>query len=299
MKKIIITGASGFIGENLVESLSDTHETICVGRNFGISYDDMENILDFDVLIHLAGKAHDLKNISNYEDYYDANYVLSKRMYDFFNKSNAKIFIYLSSVKAVRDKLENDILTENFLPEPRTYYGISKLLAETYIKNQYKNDKIVIILRPCMVHGKKNKGNLNLLINFIKKGIPYPLGLFQNKRSYLSIDNLIFIIKKIIQLKSPIFEIFNVADTISISTLELVEVISKEKKVKLKVLNINPSLIRFFAKIGDWLKIRYNSETLEKLTDNYMVDNSKILNFFTIDFPYSTIEGIKKTVNEN
>ena len=115
-------------------------------------------------IVHLAGKAHDIKNASNPEEYYETNFELTKRLYDAFLKSNAKKFIFISSVKAAADKVDG-ILTEDILPNPETHYGLSKLKAEEYILSQeLPADKAYYIIRPCMIHGHGNKGNLNLCI---------------------------------------------------------------------------------------------------------------------------------------
>ena len=82
--------------------------------------------------IHLAGKAHDIKNTSTVKEYYEVNTELTKRLFDQFIKSNCKVFIYMSSVKAVTDIVEGK-LDENFEPIPVTAYGKSKLAAENYI----------------------------------------------------------------------------------------------------------------------------------------------------------------------
>ena len=96
----------------------------------------------------------------------------------------------LSSVKAVADNLVG-VLSEDRKPSPKTHYGKSKLYAERYIlSKKIPNNKRIYILRPCMIHGPNNKGNLNLLYNLVSKKIPWVLGSFQNKRSYCSVDNL-------------------------------------------------------------------------------------------------------------
>lgn len=90
--------------------------------------------------------------------YYIANKEFTKQIFDQFLKSNAKVFITLSSLKAVADEL-NIELTENYTPNPITYYGQSKLHAEQYLlSKEIPLDKRVCILRPCMIHGPRNKG---------------------------------------------------------------------------------------------------------------------------------------------
>ena len=192
MKSIFLTGGSGFVGSNLTKFLPSSYNFLIFDRNV------IPELIQ-DVVIHLAGKAHDLKNVSSSDDYYIVNTELTKNVFDAFLNSNAKVFITLSSVKAAADDLEN-VLTEEHIPNPITHYGKSKLLAEEYILSQPIQDgKRVYILRPCMIHGPGNKGNLNLLYNIVSKGFPWPLGLFENSRSYLSIENLCFIIKELIE----------------------------------------------------------------------------------------------------
>ena len=196
MKKILLSGASGFVGINLSKYLTDLNYSLdSVNIKTKV---DSRIIEDYDVYIHLAGIAHDVKGKYINEDYFSVNYKLTKDFYDIFLKSNAKIFIFFSSIKAVTDH-SDEILTEKIFPNPKTAYGESKLLAENYILNHScKENQKAFIIRPCMIHGKNNKGNLNDLYKFIKLGLPWPFGLYENKRSFCSIDNLLFVIEKLI-----------------------------------------------------------------------------------------------------
>ena len=102
----------------------------------------------------------------------------------------------LSSVKAAADEINGE-LTEEIIPKPSTHYGKSKLLAEEYILSKVlPPGKRVYIIRPCMIHGPGNKGNLNLLYQLVRKNVPWPLASFDNKRSFCSIENLCFVIKE-------------------------------------------------------------------------------------------------------
>ena len=202
---IYLTGASGFIGKNLVSSLD---KNVLIKKHVR----DSEFLIKQNTVIHLAGKAHDLKNISNKDEYYEVNTELTKQIFDSFLISDSSVFIMLSSVKAVADNVVG-ILNEDYEPNPKTHYGKSKLLAESYIlSKKIPNNKRVYILRPCMIHGPNNKGNLNLLYNLVSKKIPWILGSFQNKRSYCSIDNLLFIINELIKNNTIPSGVYNVAD---------------------------------------------------------------------------------------
>lgn len=290
MSSIFITGSSGFVGLNLIEYLT----------SFFIFYKyQRETPIEIyqEVVIHLAGKAHDLKKISNSNEYLQINTELTKKVFDAFLASNAKVFITLSSVKAVADEVEG-VLTEDHTPNPITNYGKSKLLAEQYIlSKQIPEGKRVYILRPCMIHGPGNKGNLNLLYKLVSKGIPWPLGAFENKRSYCTIDNLCFVINELIDNDKIKSGIYNIADDSPLSTNQLINLIAISSNKKIKILKISQKLITELAKIGDMLTLPLNSESLKKLTENYIVSNQKIKNAIAKPFPVSTEEGLLKTLS--
>ena len=298
--KIAITGVTGFVGQNLARYLSDI-DILGVSREakgLNISYPELSlNIFNKQkAFIHLAGKAHDLKKTSDDKEYFKVNTELTKRLFDQFLKSDCETFIYMSSVKAVADQADG-ILTENVKPNPITVYGKSKFAAEEYIlsRKNLKN-KRVYILRPCMIHGPNNKGNLNLLFSFVLKGIPYPFGKYINRRSFVSVENLCFIIKELIDNTKIESGIYNIADDNSLSTIDLVKVISEVLCKPTRILKIPKLFVRFIAKVGDLFPLPINSERLLKLTENYEVSNLKIKKAIQKKLPLSSKEGIKKTI---
>ena len=147
-----------------------------------------------------------------------------------------------------------------------------------------------------MIHGPKNKGNLNLLYSFISKGIPYPFGKYNNRRSFVSIENLCFIINELINNDKIESGIYNIADDIPLSTINLIQVISEATGKPTRILKFPKFFVKFIAKVGDFLPLPINSERLLKLTENYEVSNLKIKNAIQKKIPLSSIEGIKKTV---
>jgi len=300
---IAITGNSGFVGVNLAPYLENKgNDIIGVSRtplkSNELKYSGLNLTVwnSINAFIHLAGKAHDLKKTSKENDYYKVNTELTKTLFDQFLVSDCEVFIYMSSVKAVADNVEGK-LDENFEPNPVTAYGRSKLAAENYIlsKNIPEN-KRVYILRPCMIHGPKNKGNLNLLYNFVSRGIPYPFGKYTNSRSFVSIENLCFIINELIENTKIDSGIYNIADDISLSTIDLVQIMSEVLHKPTKIINFPKLFVSFIAKIGDFFPIPINSERLLKLTENYEVSNLKIKKAIQKKIPISSIEGIKKTI---
>ncbi|MBP1224028.1 NAD-dependent epimerase/dehydratase family protein [Flavobacterium sp. 1355] len=292
MKKIIITGASGFVGENLYKYLDDIYRIEPISVRY---IENQEFDLKANAIVHLAGKAHDLKNVSNPTEYYEANCELTKQLFDSFLNSEASVFVFLSTVKAVADEV-HDILTEESIPNPKTHYGIAKRKAEEYIlSKQLPSGKRIYILRPCMIHGPGNKGNLNLLYQLVSKGIPWPLGDFKNQRSFLSIENLCFIIKEILENPSIRSGVYQILDNEPISTNELVNLIGQSLNKKNRILKIPSSIIKKIAKIGDYLHLPLNSERLQKLTENYIASNYKITNAIGKPLPITAKEGLLKT----
>lgn len=292
----LITGSTGFVGKNLIHYLQDSDISYVPLTRALLSSGAFSKLEQSVSIIHLAGKAHDLKSVSVPDEYYSINFDLTKEIYDTFLKSNAKKFIFISSVKASADRVEGE-LTESDVPAPQTHYGKSKLMAEEYIQSQPLPDgKSFFILRPCMIHGPGNKGNLNLLYKLISKGIPYPLAAFENRRSFLSVENLCFVIRELLERDDIPSGTYIVADDEALSTNELIELIAKASGRKPKLWRISPALIKYFAKLGDILRLPLTTERLNKLTENYIVDNSKIKNALRKEFPVNAKDGIIKTV---
>jgi nucleoside-diphosphate-sugar epimerase len=330
---ILITGIHGFVGSNLVAGLKNKHTIygldIVAPQKEGVvktyTWAELETIPAVDVVIHLAGKAHDTKNQTNAQVYFDINTGLTQKIYDWFLTSEAKKFIFFSSVKAAADKVMGEILTEEIVPSPKGPYGESKIKAENYILsrqsvdssqksevNSYQSAVIsqqlsennissreekTYILRPCMIHGVGNKGNLNLLYKVVKKGIPYPLGAFENRRSFCSIDNLSFVISGLIE-KEVASGIYNVGDDESLSTNELITLMAATMGKPNRIWKWNKAVVQLAAKVGTVFHLPLNTERLQKLTENYVVSNAKIKQALGVDkMPVRAEDGLRKTVS--
>lgn len=309
MKIILITGGYGFVGTNLADYLKDKYILWALGRteqseNKNLyekfySWNEFYSIPfeEIDTVIHLAGKAHDTSGKSASQLYFDINTGLTQKVFDQFMLSTAKRFIFFSSVKAAADVVPDCALTEDVTPSPVGAYGESKIAAETYIQSIEWKDKKVYIYRPCMIHGKGNKGNLNLLYSFVKTRIPYPLGKFNNKRSFISIDNLCYITELLLASNIDC-GIYNISDDETLSTNKLIHLIGSTLGRKTYIWNIPRRLIFYFAKIGNVMHLPLNTFRLEKLTENYVVSNDKIKTALKIkSLPMTASQGIVKTIN--
>lgn len=287
---MFLTGSNGFVGKHILEYFKNSYKIRCFDRVKPI-------IVKEGIVIHLAGKAHDLKKTSNPDEYYQVNTELTKTVFDAFLASESKVFITLSSIKAVADEVD-DYLTEEHIANPISHYGKSKLFAEQYILSKdIPEGKRVYILRPCMIHGPGNKGNLNLLYKLASKGIPWPLGTFENKRSFCSIDNLMFIIKELIDRADIPSGVYNIADDEALSTNDVISILAESQNKKVKIWNVPKDLIKSLAKFGDVFRLPLTTERLQKLTESYVVSNQKIKSAIGKPLPVPAKNGLLKTFN--
>ena len=342
--RVLITGIHGFVGSNLVKALSKDFEIygldIVSPEREGVvktfSWDELDEVngagcmvngfpVDFDAIIHLAGKAHDTKNQSQAEVYFQVNTELTKRIYDYFLASSARRFVFFSSVKAAADRVEGPYVDENVEPKPVGPYGESKIEAEHYIMRSLhfgrddkkgarddrgerslhfgrddnkgcRDDKRTYILRPCMIHGPGNKGNLNLLYGVVKRGIPWPLGAFENKRTFTSIDNVCYIVHGLLT-KEVESGIYHINDDEAVSTNELIEIVCSALGKKAHIWNVPRGLMEGIARIGGILHLPLNPERLRKLTENYVSSNAKIKRALGIEqLPVRAKDGLYKTI---
>lgn len=317
---ILITGVHGFVGTNLVRALSKEHTIYGLdiiaphkeGVKYTFSWDnlDKESIIpDVDAIIHLAGKAHDTKNKSAAEVYFKVNTGLTQRIFDWYLAHDSiKKFVFFSTAKAAADRVEG-ILTEDVTPAPVGPYGESKIAAENYILEKFKDynshlsslnsqltSKDVYIFRPCMIHGPGNKGNLNLLYGVVKKGIPWPLGAFENRRTFTSIENICFAVNGVLTKDVP-SGIYNMGDDEALSTNELIEEICKSLGKKAHIWKLPKGLMEGIAKLGGILHLPLNPDRLQKLTENYVSSNAKIKKALGVDkMPVDARTGLQRTL---
>lgn len=305
--KILITGVHGFVGSNLVKALSKEHiiygldiiSPIKEGVRYTFSWDFLDKpdeIPAVDAIIHLAGKAHDTKNEAAADVYFKVNTDLTKKIYDYYLAHDSiKKFIFFSTAKAAADKVDG-VLTEDVVPSPVGPYGESKIAAEKYIQEHLVDDKQVYILRPCMIHGPGNKGNLNLLYGVVKKGIPWPLGAFENRRTFTSIENICFAVNGVLTKDVP-SGIYNMGDDEALSTNELIEEICKSLGKKAHIWKLPKGLMNGVAKVGGWLHLPLNPERLRKLTENYISSNEKIKSALGVEkMPVDARKGLQVTL---
>jgi len=333
MKTILITGCNGFIGSNLYRALNGTCQLVGLDISGDgpyplehvYSWEDVAkgSLPQVDTVIHLAGKAHDTSGAADPQSYFDINLGLTEKIFKWFQKSEAKQFILFSSVKAVADTVPGEVLTEDDAPDPKTPYGKSKLAAELFLRERVADEagverepglpvprsvceggkarligsrKRVVVLRPCMIHGPGNKGNLNELYAIVSRGIPWPLGAFENHRTFVSIDNLIFVLRQFIEREiAP--GTYQVADDEAVSTNDIVRLMAESVGKRPRIWKVPPGCVEAMARAGDVLRLPLNSERLKKLTESYVASNAKLKAALGVKrMPVRAEEGLRKTL---
>ena len=280
--KFLITGAYGFVGTNLCKYLvSKGHEChaldIPAAKRDDVPYvsfytwDELDKLPVVDAVVHLAGKAHDLKKVASEQSYFDINVGLTEKI---FAAAKTTRFIYFSSSKA--DANGNA-------------YGRSKLAAEQFLNGR------AIVLRPAMIHGPGNKGNLNLLWGIARRGLPWPLAAFESKRSFTSIANICAAVEALCERGEN--GIYPIADDEMISTNRLIELIAETCGKRAKLWRVPKGVMRMVAKIGDVLHLPLNTERIVKLTEDSFVNNSHLKGQLGWNrMPIRAEEGLRRTL---
>ena len=280
--KFLITGAYGFVGTNLCKYLAEKgHECLALdipaAKRDGVPYasfytwDELDKLPVVDAVVHLAGKAHDLQKVASEQSYFDINVGLTEKI---FAAAKTTRFIYFSSSKA--DANGNA-------------YGRSKLAAEQFLNGR------AIVLRPAMIHGPGNKGNLNLLWGIARRGLPWPLAAFENKRSFTSIANICAAVEALCERGEN--GIYPIADDEMISTNRLIELIAETCGKRAKLWRVPKGVMRMVAKIGDVLHLPLNTERIVKLTEDSFVNNSHLKSQLGWKrMPIRAEEGLRRTL---
>lgn len=297
MKVLVLGGSSGFLGSHLKRKLKDPIECEFVSmRNLNWSKDNYPT----DCIINLVGKAHDFTGKATEEDFFFANFELAKKAFNIFVASQAKLFIHISSLAAIEEIESLKSLSENATYNSVSAYGRSKQAAEEWLMSQQlPADKKLIILRPPMVHGAGDKGNLKQLYSIVSKGIPYPLVRFKNKRSFLSVDNFCFFVEQILLQNEKINSgIYHLSDDETLSSNEIVNIMKQETGLKIPCFPLPKRIVSFLSKIGDHSRaFPLNTWRLKKLTSNLVVSNKKIKLALAIErLPKTAKEGLRDTI---
>ena len=282
MKTVLVTGASGFVGQHFCQTRNDQFDIRVISlQNTHVDDIDFHGI---EIVLHLAGIAHRMEKTDD-KLYYDVNYELTKKLAIASHRAGVKHFIFMSTTKVYGD--EHQFLTEETLCTPSDAYGKSKFMAENELLKITSTDFNVAIIRPPLIYGPNVKGNMQKLVNLIKTKKYLPLGGISNKRSLIGIDNLLSVIDQIIEQKAK--GIFLVQDQKAISTTELIEQLAQASGRNIRLF----ALPLLFRQILKWMK----PGIYQRIFDSFEVDDTNTRINLGYTPPYTTFEGIQKMIN--
>ncbi len=265
--KILVTGATGFIGTQLSETLAKSgHEVRCTARALApnssttpeIVTCDLESVdnLDHltascDAIIHLAGRAHVMSDdpATSESLYLSANVDVTRRLAQSAARVGVKRMILMSSVKVNGESTTIDTpFTSQDTPNPQDPYGRSKTQAEQALWDIASTSELEgVVIRPPLVYGPCVRANFASLIGIVNRGIPLPLGSIHNKRSFVSIDNLIDCISTALQSSNAAGQTFLVSDGNDLSTPELIRSIASALHKSPMLIPFPPALLKLAA----------------------------------------------------
>lgn len=302
MMKILVTGATGFVGRYLVNDLSKTDEVIaCVRKKSNLLPSSVQQIIsnnfydiaipqDVDVVVHLAAVAHNKNN--DIDEFKKINVDGTLELASKALQANVKRFIFMSSIGVNGISTHGKAFTEQDIPNPTNDYTKSKYEAEKALAKLFENTHIdLVIIRPPLIYAHDAPGNFSKLLMLIKLGQFLPFGCTHNQRSFIAIENLVSFITACIYHDTKINETFLIADDEVISTKQLIQCVSSGMGKSMILLPVPTKLLSMLADATGKVSI------FEQLYGNLEIDNRKAKKFFNWHPPKNSLNALSEVGN--
>ncbi|AZS50747.1 NAD-dependent epimerase/dehydratase family protein [Entomomonas moraniae] len=266
--KVLITGATGFVGSAFLKKILEDYQftPIITVREFNQTYktlqqfivkdltttiDWSEVLIGVDCIVHIAGRAHVLKETAQdpLQAFRAVNVDATLKLAKQALAAGVKRFVFISSI-GVNGIHNTEPFTEDDMPNPQTDYARSKLEAEEALWQLTKDtDMELVIIRPPLVYGEQVKANFLSLLKWVYRGIPLPLGWVNNKRSFVSVDNLVDLLMIVLTHPNAANQLFLVADSETLSTTQLLKLTAKKMHKSIFLLPVPVILLKIAATI--------------------------------------------------
>ncbi|WP_157959829.1 NAD-dependent epimerase/dehydratase family protein [Devosia submarina] len=274
--KILVTGASGFVGRTLVQTLRAAGHTVQTAGfssphvdhriPLGPNADWTQALADCDAVVHAGGRAHVLdKSATSASTFDDINTKGTLRLAEAARRVGVRHFIFISSIAALGER-EDKPLQEQDISRPTTPYGRSKLAAEQGLLAM--DGLRVTCLRPPLVYGPDAGGRFGQMLRWCARGLPLPLAGIRNQRSFLAAPNLADAVRLCLAQGENATGIFHLADEGTLSTPELLQLIGQGLGKPARLLAIPPFALHTMRRFG-------LAQPIDKLSQSLVVDTSK------------------------
>jgi nucleoside-diphosphate-sugar epimerase len=316
--KVLVTGGSGFLGGGLVRRLAEqgiavraTHRRDNLTPVAGVEWwslpalDDerrlAESVAGCDAVVHLAGLAHQPVRAANRAaDFRRINTEGTRLLARAAARGGVRRFVFVSSVAAVCTC--SDTPVDDRTPcAPIDGYGCSKLEAEQALAVELKDSATDwCILRPPLVYGPGNPGNMRRLMRLIGTGLPLPLASIRNRRSFMFVDNLIDAMVSVLRHQGSVRSTYLLSDGSDFSTPELVRALAAAAGCRVRLLAMPVSVLRALGSAGDGVHallgraVGIDSTVIDRLVGSLFVDGSRFRHFFDWDPPVSLDQAFQR-----
>lgn len=314
--KILVTGANGFIGQRLCETLLNASyfvrgavrhfpeglHSLKSGNNAEFVFIDNVSpetnwgmaLKGIDCIIHLAARVHIMRETSGdpITVFRKVNAEGTSLLARMAADAGVKRFIFLSTVKVNGEETEEHQFTERDTPNPHDDYSSSKWEAEQALHNISDAAGLeIVILRPPLVYGQGVKANFLRLLDMVNKNIPLPLSTVNNKRSMIYIGNLVDAIIRCIEHPSAANQTYLVSDGQDVSSPDLIRMIAGAMGKKARLFPCPVPLLKMIGKVTG------KSSEVERLTGSLQIDTAKIRRELNWTPPFTMEQGLRKTAD--
>lgn len=306
--KVLITGASGFVGEALVRNLNvQGHEVRAANRrdckteadsnyivgDLGPDTNWRDALTDCDVVIHLAARVHVMEEQATdpREEFFAVNLHGTCNLARQAAAASVKRFVYVSSIKVNGEETSiGQPFTESDHPQPQDPYAISKWQAEQALHAiSQETGMEIVIVRPPLVYGPSVKANFLKLLALVDRGIPLPLGRVENSRSLIYVGNLVDALITCATHPAAAGQTYLVSDDADVSTSQLIQAVADALHRPSRVFPMPIALMRGAAALIG------KSAAIDRLTQSLVIDSSKIRSELGWQPPYSMAQGLQAT----